>query len=89
MTIRLSQLLHRHVRGDSGWTHGSVHDVRADRSEGRAAVTALLVGKSALRERLFGAASAKEASIQGQGTEIPWEAVTSIEPQVIRIEEVS
>jgi len=89
MTIRLSQLLTQPVRGDSGWTHGTVHDVRASRSEGRATVTALLVGKSALRERLFGKASVNEASIQGQGTEIPWEAVESIEPQAIRIKEVS
>jgi sporulation protein YlmC with PRC-barrel domain len=89
MTVLLSQLLKQPVRGDSGWTHGRVHDVRADRSKGRATVTALLVGKSALRERLFGTASAKEASIQGQGAEIPWEIVGSIEPTAIRIKEVS
>jgi sporulation protein YlmC with PRC-barrel domain len=89
MTILLSQLLTQPVRGDSGWTHGSVHDLRAHRSDGRATVTALLVGKSALRERLFGKASAKQAAIQGQGLEIPWEAVESIEPHVIRIKEVS
>jgi hypothetical protein len=52
-------------------------------------VTSLLVGKSALRERLFGAASAKQAAIQGQGAEIPWEIVESIESTVIHIREAS
>jgi sporulation protein YlmC with PRC-barrel domain len=87
MTVLLSQLLARPVRGDSGWTHGTVHDVRAERSGGRATVTALLVGRSALRERLFGRASVNQASIRGSAAEVPWQAVESIEPALIRIKE--
>ena len=89
MTILLSRLLTQPVRSDSGWTHGTVHDLRAQRSQEGATVTALLVGKSALRERLFGRASVQEASIKGQGAEVPWEAVESIEPDAILIREVS
>ena len=87
MTVLLSQFLDRPVRGDSGWTHGTVYDVRAERSEARATVTALLVGRSALRERLFGRAAVNDGSIQGAGAEVPWEAVESIEPALIRMKE--
>jgi len=87
MTVLLSELLDRPVRGDSGWTHGSIHDVRIDRSSGKATVMALLVGRSALRERLFGTTSVDERGIQGPGFEVAWSQVLAIEPDVIRIKE--
>ena len=89
MSMLLSDLLKRPVRGDSGWTFGTVHDVRVNRSGGRATVCALLVGRSAVRERLFGRTSLEQHGTHGHGFEIPWAEVVTVEQHEIRIKEAS
>jgi len=86
--MRLSELTTLRLRGRTGWTYGRVHDVRIEWREKDAVITALIVGRRGLRERLFGRGESSEHPHRlGHGSEIPWDQVTAIDDSIIWIKE--
>jgi sporulation protein YlmC with PRC-barrel domain len=78
--MRLSELLHREVRTESGRKLGHVHDVRAEQRGERLIVSGVIVGRHALLEH-FGIGLApgqrgpKRRTSQGV---VPWSAVVRL-----------
>jgi sporulation protein YlmC with PRC-barrel domain len=75
--VRLSELLHREVRTESGRKLGHVHDVRAETRDDRLLITGMIVGRHALLEH-FGiglAEGERGAKMRTTSHVIPWSAV--------------
>jgi sporulation protein YlmC with PRC-barrel domain len=78
--MRLSELLHRELRTESGRTLGRVYDVRAEQRGDRLVVTGVIVGRHALLEH-FGIGLAPGESGPKRRTEVgvvPWSAVVRL-----------
>jgi sporulation protein YlmC with PRC-barrel domain len=83
--MRLSELLHREVRTESGRKVGHVHDVRAEQRGDRLVVTGVIVGRHALLEHFgIGLAAGKSGpkSRASQGV-VPWSAVVRFAPGTV------
>jgi sporulation protein YlmC with PRC-barrel domain len=85
--MRISDLLGKEVITESGWSLGSVFDVRVEARGGAPKVKGLVVGAPGLRRRLVGESHRREVSVLSEG-EVPWDAVESIESNRIRVGEV-
>jgi sporulation protein YlmC with PRC-barrel domain len=75
--MRLSDLLRRKVRTESGRTLGHVHDVRADLRGDRLVITGVIVGRHALLEH-FGLGLSKGKTgmkMRTKASVVPWSAV--------------
>jgi sporulation protein YlmC with PRC-barrel domain len=75
--MRLSELLRREVRTESGRKLGHVHDVRAEMRGDRLLITGVLVGRRAVFEH-FGlglAAGRTGAKLRISAKVVPWSAV--------------
>jgi sporulation protein YlmC with PRC-barrel domain len=78
--MRLSELLHRELRTESGRTLGHVHDVRAEQRGDRLVITGVIVGRHALLEH-FGIGLAPSQSGPKRRTAegvVPWSAVVRV-----------
>jgi sporulation protein YlmC with PRC-barrel domain len=78
--MRLSELLHRELRTESGRTLGHVHDVRAEQRGDRLVITGVIVGRHALLEH-FGIGLAPGQSGSNRRTSkgvVPWSAVVRV-----------
>jgi sporulation protein YlmC with PRC-barrel domain len=83
--MRLSELLGCQVVGTARWPYGRVHDVRMSRD---GEVLTLIVGRRALKHRLFGRGeTAEHPNRRGLGFEIPWRQVQAIDNRTITIKE--
>jgi sporulation protein YlmC with PRC-barrel domain len=83
--MRLSQLLRRKVRTESGRELGHVHDVRAELHGDRLLITGVIVGRHALLEH-FGIGLAKGTTSPKMRTSaavVPWSAVVRLGPGVV------
>lgn len=72
--MRLSDLLGLQVRTESGARLGRVHDVRGELSPGSLRLTALVIGKHGLAERLGLATLSARAALRERDA-IAWEDV--------------
>ena len=80
--MRLSELLNRKVRTESGRKLGHVHDVRAQLRGDRLVVTGVIVGQHALLEH-FGIGLAKGTTgtkLRTEADVVPWAAVVRLGP---------
>jgi sporulation protein YlmC with PRC-barrel domain len=78
--MRLSELLHREVRTESGRKLGHVHDVRAEARGDRLLVTGVIVGRHALLEH-FGlglSGGRRGAKMRTTSNLIPWSSVVRL-----------
>jgi sporulation protein YlmC with PRC-barrel domain len=78
--MRLSELLHRQLRTESGRSLGHVHDVRAEQRGDRLVITGVIVGRHALLEH-FGIGLAEGQSGPKRRTSsgvVPWSAVVRV-----------
>ena len=85
--MRLSELLHREVRTESGRKLGHVHDVRAEIRGDRLLITGVIVGRHALLEH-FGIGLAKGqrgAKMRTTSDVIPWSAVVRFGPGAVTV----
>jgi len=73
--IRASDLVGCEVRSESGERLGRVHDLRAERVDGRWRLAALVLGRGGLAARLLG--TGHEPLIDGDV--IAWDAVTGLD----------
>jgi sporulation protein YlmC with PRC-barrel domain len=83
--MRLSGLLERTVRTESGRELGHVHDVRAELRGDRLLITGVIVGRHALLEH-FGIGLAKGRSspkMRTAATVVPWSAVVRLVPGTV------
>jgi sporulation protein YlmC with PRC-barrel domain len=85
--MRISDLLGKEVITESGWSLGSVFDVRVENLGGAPNVKGLVVGAPGLRRRLIGESHRREVSLLSEG-EVPWDAVESIEGNRIQVGDV-
>ncbi len=78
--MRLSELLRREVRTESGRKLGRVHDVRAERRGERLIVTGVLVGRHALLEHFgIGLGSGRTVTkLRTSADFVPWSAVVRL-----------
>jgi sporulation protein YlmC with PRC-barrel domain len=84
--IRFSEILGKEVVTESGWSLGSVFDVRVDVNGREPTVVGLVVGAPGLRRRLVGESHRHSPRTLSEGV-VPWEAVASV-GTVIRVAEV-
>jgi sporulation protein YlmC with PRC-barrel domain len=80
--MRLSELLRRKVRTESGRELGHVHDVRAEQRGDRLFITGVIVGRHALLEH-FGiglSPGTTSTKMRTSATVIPWSAVVRLGP---------
>jgi len=88
--MRLSELLTRPVRTESGKLLGRVHDVRGELRDGRLRLTGIVAGGSGLLERYgigtHGSGGPAEPKVHGHET-IPWERIRHIGHQIIVLDE--
>jgi sporulation protein YlmC with PRC-barrel domain len=78
--MRLSELLNRKVRTESGRTLGHVHDVRAQLRGDRLLVTGVIVGQHALLEH-FGIGLAQGTTgtkLRTEADVVPWSSVVRL-----------
>ena len=83
--MRLSDLLERKVRTESGRELGHVHDVRAELRGDRLLITGVIVGRHALLEH-FGIGLSKGRTGTKMRTEadvVPWSAVVHFAPGAV------
>jgi sporulation protein YlmC with PRC-barrel domain len=88
VVIRLSELLGKEVVTESGWSLGSVYDVRVALRHGEPKVLGLVVGPPGLGRRLLGETRRQDASLVPQGL-VPWQALQSVDQKTIRVAEVA
>jgi sporulation protein YlmC with PRC-barrel domain len=84
----LSELLHRQVETESGRRLGHVHDVRAERRDGRLVLTSLIVGRRALLEHFgIGLRSARTGTKLRTGVDaVPWGVVVRLSSGKVVVE---
>ena len=78
--MRLTELLHREVRTESGRKLGHVHDVRAERRGDRLLLTGVLVGRRALLEH-FGigiADGSRGPKLRTAANVVAWSSVVRV-----------
>jgi sporulation protein YlmC with PRC-barrel domain len=78
--MRLSELLHRQLRTESGRSLGHVHDVRAEQRGDRLVITGVIVGRHALLEH-FGVGLGEGEGNPKRRTStrvVPWSAVVRV-----------
>jgi sporulation protein YlmC with PRC-barrel domain len=84
--MRLSELLNRPVRTESGKRLGRVHDIRGELHDGQLRLTGLVAGTPGLLERLgigtHGSGGAAEPQVRGHET-IPWERISHIGREIV------
>ena len=83
--MRLSELLHRTVRTESGRKLGHVHDVRAELRGDRLLVTGVIVGRHAFLEHFgIGLASGRSSpKLRTSADVVPWSAVVRFAPGAV------
>jgi sporulation protein YlmC with PRC-barrel domain len=84
--IRLSEILGKEVVTESGWSLGSVFDVRVDIRGTEPTVSGLVVAAPGLRRRLIGESHRRNPRVLAEGA-VPWKAVQEV-GNVIRVAEV-
>ena len=85
----LSELLHREVVTQSGRRLGHVHDVRAERRNGRLVLTSLIIGRRAMLEHFgvgLGRARTGTKLRTGAGT-VPWRGVVRLTSGKVVVED--
>lgn len=84
--MRLSELLNRRVRTESGQSRGRVHDVRAELDGGRLRITGLAAGELGVLERFgvgtHGSGGSRQAKVHGHHV-IPWESIVHVGAEVV------
>jgi sporulation protein YlmC with PRC-barrel domain len=83
--MRLSELLRRQVRTESGRKLGHVHDVRAQLRGDRLVITGVIVGQHAFLEH-FGIGLAKGRTgtkLRTEADVVPWSAVVRLLPGAV------
>jgi sporulation protein YlmC with PRC-barrel domain len=80
--MRLSELLERKVRTESGRELGHVHDVRAELRGDRLLITGVIVGRHAFFEHFgLGLGSGRSApKLRTSADVVPWSAVVRLGP---------
>lgn len=83
--MRLSELLNRRVRTESGRKLGHVHDVRAELRGDRLLITGVIVGRHALLEHFgVGLSSGRAApKLRTKADVVPWSAVVRFGPGTV------
>jgi sporulation protein YlmC with PRC-barrel domain len=84
--MRLSELLNRRVRTESGRSLGRVHDVRGELAGGRLRITGLAAGELGVLERFgvgtHGSGGPRQAKVHGHHV-IPWDRVVRVGSEVV------
>jgi sporulation protein YlmC with PRC-barrel domain len=83
--MRLSGLLRRKVRTESGRTLGHVHDVRAELRGDRLVITGVIVGRHALLEHFgIGLGNGRSSpKLRTSACVVPWSAVVRLGPGTV------
>jgi sporulation protein YlmC with PRC-barrel domain len=83
--MRLSELLRRKVRTESGRELGHVHDVRAEQRGDRLLITGVIVGRHALLEHFgIGLSPGRPGpKLRTSANVVPWSAVVRLAPDAL------